>query len=713
MADTGKIVSLIKSLAKVDPETVKQDVEDWLEEHPEATTTVEDGSISRAKLDADLKGKTDDVALLKSAVSSEYTPFADGTISETMTGNPTRKYIPGTFAQGKAFKVTVDFTSISFTKFRIYLATAQSVSYQTDYLGEFTVATGDTLSVPFVPTVDASFLSLVCYASSGTQTFDYEISNIREIPLVDATLQNAGSAADAKAVGDSLLIERLKIRDKFTSSASETVHHFLPLTMKAGQTYTFIVDVISVNLDSNHIKLRSATAAANSSANYKETILDSAAMVDGAKLSFTFTPQYDTLYLAVTYYCLAGDHDFRFAVIDTPVRVKKYAETEIVSKDFNQKIASNTHFRFNASKSGDGALYRMEIDFTQTHTSAINFRYYNSDGQTTLCGVKPMDGEKIVAVFDSNDFLEKINDIGFQYVAASSEDNEIFGVKITKIIPDKMIGVLTDRADRNRHRGRMEFGAHQGAKNYAPIGSLAAYKKAGELGFDWAWIAQIKHSADGTLWVLHDDTMNGITDYSGSKTIFQMTDEEITACKCDVTSNNYNLSDFAQEDLRIPTLEEVIQICLTYGMKLYFRADDLPYEYDGEGGIWDKFVGLIKGYGIKNDECAYSIYSNVGRLNLLRQKLGNDIEISPFFSATSTPQDYITWLDENNVTNRSCIIPIQTVVDVDGVKLLHQNNVKCYLYDADNKVFTREQILQFASWGVDAVQGGFWYWLPV
>lgn len=41
----------------------------WLDAHPEATTTVEDGAISRAKLNADLKEKTDAVPDLKSALT--------------------------------------------------------------------------------------------------------------------------------------------------------------------------------------------------------------------------------------------------------------------------------------------------------------------------------------------------------------------------------------------------------------------------------------------------------------------------------------------------------------------------------------------------------------------------------------------------------------------------------------------------------------------
>lgn len=42
----------------------------WLEAHPEATTTVQDGAITRAKLDADLQEKTDAVGDLKSAITN-------------------------------------------------------------------------------------------------------------------------------------------------------------------------------------------------------------------------------------------------------------------------------------------------------------------------------------------------------------------------------------------------------------------------------------------------------------------------------------------------------------------------------------------------------------------------------------------------------------------------------------------------------------------
>ena len=47
-------------------EQVEEAVSDWLDAHPEATTTVEDGAITYAKLDSNLKGTVDDVGELKS-----------------------------------------------------------------------------------------------------------------------------------------------------------------------------------------------------------------------------------------------------------------------------------------------------------------------------------------------------------------------------------------------------------------------------------------------------------------------------------------------------------------------------------------------------------------------------------------------------------------------------------------------------------------------
>ena len=58
MVDIGTVIALIKGLApKASGGDIEQAVYDWLNEHPEATTTVQDGSITEAKLAAALAAK--------------------------------------------------------------------------------------------------------------------------------------------------------------------------------------------------------------------------------------------------------------------------------------------------------------------------------------------------------------------------------------------------------------------------------------------------------------------------------------------------------------------------------------------------------------------------------------------------------------------------------------------------------------------------------
>lgn len=52
----------------VSPSAIEGAVSDWLDDHPEATTTVADGAVSYAKLDSTLKGKADAVATLSDEI---------------------------------------------------------------------------------------------------------------------------------------------------------------------------------------------------------------------------------------------------------------------------------------------------------------------------------------------------------------------------------------------------------------------------------------------------------------------------------------------------------------------------------------------------------------------------------------------------------------------------------------------------------------------
>lgn len=133
MADTGKIVALVNAiagqLAKVDPAVIEQAVSDWLDDHPEATTTVEDGSISYEKLDADMH------------------QYLNNIKGDQISGNPIETYsenLIGAFTDGKfATGISTQGSSDTFST-----ATADITGYSEIIISSYTVPSNT--SYPFV-----------------------------------------------------------------------------------------------------------------------------------------------------------------------------------------------------------------------------------------------------------------------------------------------------------------------------------------------------------------------------------------------------------------------------------------------------------------------------------------------------------------------------------------------------------------------------------
>ena len=98
MADTGMVVGLIKALVGTpDPAVITEAVNDWLDDHPEATTTVEDGAITEAKLDNNLKGVVADVGDLKTAIgylepAATSDDIGKALIAKTVSGGKVTEY---------------------------------------------------------------------------------------------------------------------------------------------------------------------------------------------------------------------------------------------------------------------------------------------------------------------------------------------------------------------------------------------------------------------------------------------------------------------------------------------------------------------------------------------------------------------------------------------------------------------------------------------
>ena len=256
-----------------------------------------------------------------------------------------------------------------------------------------------------------------------------------------------------------------------------------------------------------------------------------------------------------------------------------------------------------------------------------------------------------------------------------------------------------DSNDINPIKSRLQFGAHNGAEYYAPECTIPAYRIAGQQGWEWAWIAGIDFSTDGTMYVIHDDTVDRTTDGTGY--LNQMSDAQINALHITQTGTGYDLSDFDSSELIIPTFEQVLQQCVRYGMKMCIRLCLFPngYSTSAQQEVWDAFADLINEYGVQPEEISCYIDSGA-RATTCRTLFGNNVEISTHLGVNATAQDYVDFFDTISITGPRAAIISYSQLDLAAVKLLHKNGIRVYAYG----YFNQTAADTCASWGVDIYQ---------
>lgn len=121
--------------------------------------------------------------------------------------------------------------------------------------------------------------------------------------------------------------------------------------------------------------------------------------------------------------------------------------------------------------------------------------------------------------------------------------------------------------------------AHRGASAYAPENTLAAFRKAADMGFDLIE-NDVRVSRDGVIVVSHDKSLDRCTDGTGE--IANLTLAEIKA----PSAGAWFGPEYAEE--RIPTLREALQaIPMTAGYCIELKA----------GGIAEQVVRLVEQAG--------------------------------------------------------------------------------------------------------------------
>lgn len=214
---------------------------------------------------------------------------------------------------------------------------------------------------------------------------------------------------------------------------------------------------------------------------------------------------------------------------------------------------------------------------------------------------------------------------------------------------------LSDLYVKKTDRDTIHLTADKGFSCQAPENTVPAIEKAAEYGFDSVKI-DIRQTQDG-VWILcRDDTVNSVTDKSGSVSGYTYFD--LITCNID---NGANHGDY--ENLKIPTLEQALKVCLNKNLKpvIEIRA----YTDDGIDRLLEIIYnnGFVRSCSLVSDDTdlLQTVHekNETVKLFALRNKISNrDIKFSaenPYigicFDATksSNSEKKISQLQENNI----------------------------------------------------------------
>lgn len=128
---------------------------------------------------------------------------------------------------------------------------------------------------------------------------------------------------------------------------------------------------------------------------------------------------------------------------------------------------------------------------------------------------------------------------------------------------------------------------HRGASAYAPENTLAAFRRAAELGATWIEF-DVQLSADGIPVILHDDTLARTTNLGQPLRPTQLTVARLK----DLDAGSWFGPEFAGE--KIPTLEEVLA---EFGGKLGLNIEikSTP-NFEMDNGLEQTIAGLVRHY---------------------------------------------------------------------------------------------------------------------
>jgi glycerophosphoryl diester phosphodiesterase len=227
--------------------------------------------------------------------------------------------------------------------------------------------------------------------------------------------------------------------------------------------------------------------------------------------------------------------------------------------------------------------------------------------------------------------------------------------------------------------------AHRGASGFAPENTLAAFRKAVELGAGFIE-TDLQLSRDARLVALHDDTLERTTNGRGA--VSATTLEELRRLDAGSwfrrSSNKESAPDFTGE--RIPTIEEVLAFGREHEIGLH-----LEIKATGPSGAEHAIVGALHAAG----EVPRSVVLSFDQTTLKRVRQLEPLAVTGFLFSDRLPAAVATAV---NVGARQ-LLPRMDRVTPELIKDAHAHDLKLVAWTVN----APERMQELISAGVDGI----------
>lgn len=242
------------------------------------------------------------------------------------------------------------------------------------------------------------------------------------------------------------------------------------------------------------------------------------------------------------------------------------------------------------------------------------------------------------------------------------------------MVPHMYIPTISDSISISSHTSHQPLMiAHRGLSGIAPQNSIPAVEKAIEYGYDGCEF-DIHTTKDGKWVVIHDDTVDAMTDGEGNVEDFTL--DEIRKLKLDSGNGIENY-----ENLQVPTLEEVLEIIAKSDITPVIEIKKCDVKY------LPSLKKMLKKYAL--DERAEIISFTREYLEAYREL---DVEAEMMLLSSVISENDVYWCIENGVDTINFNY-FNFIKGIKGYRLAKEKDIRLAAWTVDNTVYKDVMVL--------------------